>query len=343
MNMDVDKGSVDFTGLFARCRTDVSHVLERMVPTAEVDDLLQEVFVKAARALPTFRGESDAATWLHRIARNVALDHLRSRRHNEAGQTVSLQAPDEESAVESALVAPAVGAGNLERLEMHGCIREFLDRLPGDYRTVIELKDFTGLTNPEIATRLGISLDAAKIRLHRARAALRALLAESCEFYQSDLGTLSCDRRQNAFVSVDGSISSKEIQPENTAGSGGDSGLNSKLEYNMSSPSSSSCGCAGSETCEPESSQATSLLSAQVAEFVAIGAAIGANCEPCLRFHVREALKVGISCSDIDKAVALAARVKEAPARNILKLAERLTQQGETAESSSETSGCCGT
>ncbi len=94
------------------------------------------------------------------------------------------------------------------------------------------------------------------------------------------------------------------------------------------------CGCA-----VPSASTTTATPSAAfspvAAEYVALGAAIGANCEPCLRYHVAEALKVGISHADIAKAVALAANVKEAPARNILKLAERLTKPGGESAGSS--------
>lgn len=89
----------------------------------------------------------------------------------------------------------------------------------------------------------------------------------------------------------------------------------------------SDCGCAAPANANSCAAPAAGF-SPIAAQYVAIGAAIGANCEPCLRFHVREALRVGISAADIDKAVAKAASVKETPARSILKLAERLTQPG---------------
>jgi AhpD family alkylhydroperoxidase len=77
-----------------------------------------------------------------------------------------------------------------------------------------------------------------------------------------------------------------------------------------------------------------------VAKFVAIGAAIGANCEPCLRHHVREAQQLGISVADIAQAVAVASHVKETPARNILKLAEHLTQPGGDSAGKTASSSC---
>jgi AhpD family alkylhydroperoxidase len=89
----------------------------------------------------------------------------------------------------------------------------------------------------------------------------------------------------------------------------------------------SNCGCAASA---PVNTCATPVagFSPIAAEYVALGAAIGANCEPCLKYHVAAALKVGITLPDIAKAVAMAAKVKETPARAILKLAEQLTQTG---------------
>ena len=70
---------------------------------------------------------------------------------------------------------------------------------------------------------------------------------------------------------------------------------------------------------------ASGLFSPAVAELVAIGAAIASHCDPCLRYHVREAEKLGVAAADIGRAVAMAAKVKDAPHRNIMRLAERLT------------------
>jgi AhpD family alkylhydroperoxidase len=76
---------------------------------------------------------------------------------------------------------------------------------------------------------------------------------------------------------------------------------------------------------------APSLFTPAVAELVAIGAAIAANCEPCLRYHVHEAEKLGVTTADTARAIALAAKVKDAPHRNIMRLADRLTQSETSA------------
>lgn len=69
---------------------------------------------------------------------------------------------------------------------------------------------------------------------------------------------------------------------------------------------------------------ASSVFSPAVAELVAIGAAIGANCEPCFKYHYNEARKLGVSKEDMAQAVALADKVKRAPAQNMLTLADKI-------------------
>jgi AhpD family alkylhydroperoxidase len=71
---------------------------------------------------------------------------------------------------------------------------------------------------------------------------------------------------------------------------------------------------------------ATSLFTPAVKELVAIGAAIAANCEPCLRYHVRAAKELGVSVADMASAIEMAAKVKDVPHRAVLKLAACLTQ-----------------
>lgn len=75
-----------------------------------------------------------------------------------------------------------------------------------------------------------------------------------------------------------------------------------------------------------------SLFSPAVAELVAIGASIAANCEPCLRYHIAAAEKLGVSRTDMDRAVQLAAKVKDAPHRAVLKLAGQLTSAEPSAK-----------
>ena len=79
--------------------------------------------------------------------------------------------------------------------EMSDCVRGYLEDLPDAYRTVILLHDVQGLTNREMADGLGVTLDAVKIRLHRARTRLRAALAAGCSFSQDERGVSVCEPR----------------------------------------------------------------------------------------------------------------------------------------------------
>jgi RNA polymerase sigma-70 factor (ECF subfamily) len=197
------------TELFTAHRPAVIAYLRRRVPSAEAEDVGQEVLVRAARALPAFRGDASMRTWLLRIASRAALDHLRSRTHREARRTDPL--PDGagvDTATPSALATPAEGPCRIVRHEMHACVREFVDRLPATHREVLRLKDLEGLTNAETAARLGVTVETAKIRVHRARRELRALLDRGCDYYHGEDATLACDRkapratRKKAYRSV---------------------------------------------------------------------------------------------------------------------------------------------
>ncbi len=328
--------------LFTAHRERVRSTLVRLVGETEADDLTQEVFVRVTRALPEFRGESSVTTWILRIARGVGLDHLRSRRHGEERRTVSLTPSELESAADSETIPEpreeAEAPRRLVHAEMSTCVREYVARLAPEHRAVIELKDLEGLTSQEIAVRLGVSVDSAKIRLHRARQALRRELERGCEFYRSETGALACDRKNSGpavgkSVSFAPAISSKEVRPAARARRAQATDRNQNTtDISMNMPFN--CGCAAPA---PVNACATPVsgFSPIAAEYVALGAAIGANCEPCLRYHVAAALKVGITLPDIAKAVTMAAKVKETPARAILKLAEQLTQtSGEGAGAS---------
>lgn len=327
--------------LFTEQKQRLRNLLVGLAGDAHADDLLQETYIKAARGWHGFQGQSNRATWLHRIARNAAVDFLRSRQNREAKLNTPLEAGEVEGN-ERAFHDPAVRTKNIEAEEMHGCIREYVGRLPAPQREILELKDLHGLTNPEIAQRLGVTLNTAKIRLHRARAALRREMEEGCDIYQSDTGDLACDRRAGGCVSLAQAISSKEVTPETGARCSESDGWNSNNENIMFS-SSSNC-CASTPSAAPAAAPASSSqFTAVAAEFVALGAAIGSNCEHCLRYHTAEALKVGISIEDIARAIEMAEKVKGTPAQLMRRLAERLLKNGgRDSEAAPSSTGGCG-
>ena len=179
----------------------IGHYLRRLVGEADAEDLTQEVFLKVHKGLKTFKGESKLSTWIYRIATNTGLDMLRSAWHHQSSRTVSigrqvgepdLELEDQDSPT-TKKTPPA--PQQMIKLEGNACIRAYVDRLPPDFRTVIVLSEFKDLKNQEIADILEISLDAVKIRLHRARARLRKEFEVDCEVFQDENGELSCDRK----------------------------------------------------------------------------------------------------------------------------------------------------
>jgi RNA polymerase sigma-70 factor (ECF subfamily) len=85
---------------------------------------------------------------------------------------------------------------------MSECVRDYVDQLPADYRTVVVLSELEELPDREIAEILGISLEAAKIRLHRARARLRQMLEQGCDLSRDERNELTCDPRPDDVSSA---------------------------------------------------------------------------------------------------------------------------------------------
>jgi len=126
-------------------------------------DYAQEAWIRAIRALPTFRGDARFSTWLHRIAVNAALQALRkteTRRKREGPAPVD------------AAIPPAVGDSLLQR-KLEGA----LDGLPEGMRRVLILHDVEGYTHEEIGDALGVTSGTSKSQLFKARAKMRVMLA----------------------------------------------------------------------------------------------------------------------------------------------------------------------
>lgn len=140
----------------------------------EAEDLTQEVFMQLFRKLHTFRGESAFSTWLHRLAVNAVLMHLRKKgiaavSLEETTETEEGETPKKEVGGEDNLLVGSLDRVNLERA---------IERLPPGYRTVFVLHDVEGYEHNEIAQIMGCSVGNSKSQLHKARMKLRDLLHE---------------------------------------------------------------------------------------------------------------------------------------------------------------------
>jgi len=153
----------------------------------EAEDLTQETFLRAFQQRDSLRNREAVIGWLYRIATNVCLDRLRQRARRAPLET---ETDLDDIPIESD--TPSLEQ-TVEQNEMSTCVQQFLTDLPDDYRAVILLQDMHGLTGPEIAEILGVSLATAKIRLHRGRKRLRAVLEAGCTFSHTECDVLVCE------------------------------------------------------------------------------------------------------------------------------------------------------
>lgn len=139
--------------------------------TAEAEDLTQEAFLQLFRKIGTFRGESAFSTWLHRIAVNIVLMHLRKKVLPFKSPEETLES-DEETTTQELRVEDMNLSGLIDRLQLERAI----DRLSPGYKTVFVLHDIEGFEHNEIASMLGCSIGNSKSQLHKARFKLRDYL-----------------------------------------------------------------------------------------------------------------------------------------------------------------------
>lgn len=190
---DVELGFQKIHDVF---RPKILRYLTRLVGKHEAEDLTQEVFLKVAQGLTAFRGDCHLATWMYRIATNAALDRLRSPSFQQTRQRRLLDDLSEADSEQRDTWKREKAASVEQRLirkEMNQCIRDFVENLPANYRSVVVLSELEGFKNNEIAEILGVPLHTIKIRLHRARAKLKKELDTHCNFYRDDRNELACD------------------------------------------------------------------------------------------------------------------------------------------------------
>jgi RNA polymerase sigma-70 factor (ECF subfamily) len=189
----------DDTGLINRLRAGEDGAYDELVRTEsgrlfgvarrivgndeDARDVLQDAFLSAFRNLSRFHGDARLSTWLHRIVINTALMKLRSRKRKpeESIEPLlpSFLSDGHHAERFSAWAEPA--ETTVSRSETRALVRQHIDELPESFRTVLVLRDIEGLDTEETARVLEATPTAVKIRLHRARQALRTLLAPHFE------------------------------------------------------------------------------------------------------------------------------------------------------------------
>ena len=162
-----DKRAFDL--LVLKYQHKVHAIVSRFVrDTDEVADVVQEAFIKAYRALPKFRGESQFYTWLYRIAVNTAKNYLVSRSRRPPGSDVDIDDAEYYSGSEY-LKDLGTPENQLLRDELESVIVKSIAELPEDLRTAVTLREYEGLSYEEIAEIMECPVGTVRSRIFRAR------------------------------------------------------------------------------------------------------------------------------------------------------------------------------
>lgn len=142
---------------------------------ADATDIAQEAFIKAYRALPSFRGDSAFYTWLYRIAINTAKNHLLAQSRRPPGEDIDA-GDAEQFAGDSGLKEYATPERMLLRDEIQATINTAIEALPEDLKTAIILRELEGLSYEDIARAMDCPIGTVRSRIFRAREAIEKRL-----------------------------------------------------------------------------------------------------------------------------------------------------------------------
>lgn len=164
------------------------YLARRVASPADIDDLLQDIFVRMHRSISSLRDEESFGGWIYRVARSAIVD--KARRRKRALEVDSLDG------VEAA--APMVDdAAEQLQADLGQCVALFVSRLPSPYREAITLTELEGLTQKEAASMLGISLSGLKSRVQRGRDKIRHMFEECCRISLDCRGrVIECEPRE---------------------------------------------------------------------------------------------------------------------------------------------------
>jgi len=167
-----------FEELVRRYERKVYNVVYRLMGNEQdATEAMQDTFLRAYRFIGKFQFKSSFFTWLYRIATNTSLTKLRQRKSPVVmsldepvgeGRDLALEVPDYKYNPEKMM----------RQRELRTALKDAVDGLPPDYRSVVVLRDLEGLSNEEVSKILKLSVPAVKSRLHRGRLALREVLAD---------------------------------------------------------------------------------------------------------------------------------------------------------------------
>lgn len=175
-----DKGAFDALVLKYQHKL-VKLVMRYVRNPAEAEDIAQEAFIKAYRALPQFRGDSAFYTWLYRIAINTAKNAVVSRDRNPVEYDLDRSNTDESYDMQGRMKDSETPEGLVLTDEIRSTVNAAIDALPEDLRTAIVLRELEGLSYEEIAAAMACPVGTVRSRIFRAREAIDRRLREVFE------------------------------------------------------------------------------------------------------------------------------------------------------------------
>ena len=164
-------------------------IAKRVDNEAEVDDIVQDVWLKMQRGLDGLKDQRRLISWIYQIARHAIIDHYRApgrRQEMPAGLAADLEAYQS-----SSTMTTASEESDQLRTELANCLRPMIERLSGEYRQAVILVDLEGLDQHEAAAQLGLSLSGMKSRVQRGRRQLKGMLEACC--------TIELDQRRGVL------------------------------------------------------------------------------------------------------------------------------------------------
>ena len=148
---------------------------------ADAEDVAQEAFIKAYRAIPQFRGDSAFYTWLYRIAINTAKNAIVSRDRSPVEFDLDLQNVEESNSMQLRLADSETPESLLQTEEIRETVNRAIEALPEDLRTAIVLRELEGLSYEDIAQAMDCPVGTVRSRIFRAREAIDKRLSEVFE------------------------------------------------------------------------------------------------------------------------------------------------------------------
>jgi len=177
--------SAAFEALFRKYQTPIFNLVTRMVRGEDAYDITQDVFLKALKALKTFRGDAKFSTWLYTIARHTCLNYLR---HKAVIDEESMEGREEDNPATELVDGNINVARASETRELQRAVDAILATLPHEARLLLILRDFEQLSYDEISQVTELSIVNVKSKIHRARQVFKKRFTPYLELIEGELG-----------------------------------------------------------------------------------------------------------------------------------------------------------